>query len=68
MTVDDARLGQGRIYVRSKGKRGVKQPLVALPEEFAWLMLQPGEMALTQGLRPGPVRRCGGPDGAHCAR
>jgi len=54
MTVDDARPGEGRIYLRSKGLGGVKQPCPASPESFAWLTLYLGELAQTEGLRPGP--------------
>ncbi|MDQ0279516.1 integrase [Arthrobacter silviterrae] len=54
MTVDDVRPGQGRIYVRSKGLGGVKEPCPASPEAFAWLTLYLGEMAQVEGLRPGP--------------
>ena len=54
MTVADARPGQGRIYVASKGMGGVKQPCPASPEAFAWLTLYLGELARLEGLRPGP--------------
>lgn len=54
MTVADARPGQGRIYVRSKGFGGVKQACPASPEAFAWLTLYLGELAQVEGLHPGP--------------
>ena len=53
MTVGDARPGDGRIYVRSKGLGGVKQACPASPEAFAWMTLYLGELAL-EGKRPGP--------------
>jgi integrase len=53
MTVGDARPGDGRVYVRSKGLGGVKQACPASPEAFAWMTLYLGELAL-EGKRPGP--------------
>ena len=54
MTVDDVRPGQSRIYVRSKGLSGVKEPCPASPEAFSWLTLYLGELAQLEGVRPGP--------------
>ena len=54
MSVADARPGQGRIYVRSKGFKGTKQACPASPEAFAWLALYLGELAQTEGLHPRP--------------
>jgi integrase/recombinase XerC len=53
MTVTDARPGDGRIYVQTKGLGGVKQACPASPEAFAWLALYLAELA-QQGHRPGP--------------
>jgi hypothetical protein len=53
MTVADARPGDGRIFVQTKGLGGVKQPCPAAPEAFAWLALYLGELA-QQGHRPSP--------------
>jgi integrase len=53
MAVSDAHPGDGRIFVRTKGLGGVKQPCPASPESFAWLALYLGELA-DEGLRPGP--------------
>lgn len=52
MTVGDARPGDGRIYVRSKGLGGAKQACPASPEAFGWLALYLGELA-QEGMRPG---------------
>jgi integrase/recombinase XerC len=52
MTVGDARPGDGRIYVRSKGLGGAKQACPASPEAFAWMTLYLGELA-REGKRPG---------------
>jgi integrase len=53
MTVHDARPGDGRIYVATKGLGGIKQACPASPEAFSWLALYLGELA-GQGHRPGP--------------
>lgn len=53
MTVADARPGDGRIYVKTKGLGGVRQACPASPEAFSWLALYLGELA-QQGHRPGP--------------
>ena len=53
MTVHDARPGDGRIYVATKGLGGVKQACPASPEAFSWLALYLGELAW-RGHRPGP--------------
>ncbi|MEO8223103.1 MAG: tyrosine-type recombinase/integrase [Specibacter sp.] len=54
MTVDDVRPGEGRIYVRSKGLGGIKEPCPASPEAFSWLALYLGELVQLEGVRPGP--------------
>jgi integrase/recombinase XerC len=53
MTVHDARPGDGRIYVATKGLGGIRQACPASPEAFSWLALYLGELA-RQGHRPGP--------------
>jgi integrase len=53
MQVSDARPGDGRIFVRTKGLGGVKQACPASPEAFEWVVLYLGELARL-GLRPGP--------------
>src|SRR5260221_481345 len=53
MTVGDARPGDGRIYVATKGLGGIKQACPASPEAFSWLALYLGELA-GLGHRPGP--------------
>jgi integrase len=53
MTVADARPGDGRIYVQTKGLGGVKQACPAAPEAFAWLVLYLRELA-DAGHRPEP--------------
>ncbi len=53
MTVADARPGDGRIYVATKGLGGIKQACPASPEAFSWLALYLGELA-GLGHRPGP--------------
>ena len=53
MTVHDARPGDGRIYVATKGLGGIKQACPASPEAFSWLALYLGELA-QEGHRPGP--------------
>lgn len=54
MSVADARPGDGRIFVQTKGLGGVKQACPCSPEAFAWLALYLGELALFHGHRPGP--------------
>jgi integrase len=53
MTVHDARPGDGRIYVATKGLGGIRQACPASPEAFSWLALYLGELA-QEGHRPGP--------------
>jgi integrase len=53
MTVSDARPGDSRIFVATKGLGGVKQACPASPEAFAWLALYVAELA-ARGRRPGP--------------
>lgn len=54
MTVSDARPGEGRIFVQTKGLGGVKQACPCSPEGFSWLALYLGELADQHGHRPGP--------------
>lgn len=53
MKVADARPGDGRIYVATKGLAGIKQACPASPEAFAWLALYLAELA-EAGHRPEP--------------
>ncbi|WP_165969419.1 site-specific integrase [Actinomadura sp. KC06] len=53
MRVSDARPGDGRIFVQTKGLNGIKQACPASPEAFEWLALYLGELAAL-GHRPGP--------------
>jgi integrase/recombinase XerC len=54
MTVGDARPGDGRIFVQTKGLGGVRQACPCSPEAFSWLALYLGELAEEHGHRPGP--------------
>jgi integrase len=54
MTVRDARTGDGRIYVQTKGLGGVRQACPCSPEAFSWLALYLSELAEEHGYRPGP--------------
>jgi integrase/recombinase XerC len=54
MTVSDARPGDGRIFVQTKGLGGIKQACPCSPEGFSWLALYLAELADEHGHRPGP--------------
>lgn len=54
MTVSDARPGDGRIFVQTKGLGGIKQACPCSPEGFSWLALYLSELAEEHGRRPGP--------------
>ncbi len=53
MRVCDARPGDDRIFVATKGLGGAKQACPCSPEAFKWLALYLGELA-QPGFRPGP--------------
>jgi site-specific recombinase XerD len=54
MTVADARPGDGRIFVQTKGLGGIKQACPCSPEGFSWLALYLRELADEHGHQPGP--------------
>jgi integrase len=54
MRVSDARPGDGRIFVQTKGLGGIRQACPCSPEGFSWLALYLRELADEHGHRPGP--------------